>query len=654
MKKTSINWLKVRIFLSFSLFLLSFVLIFLRVVQLQVIEKESLQGLAERQHQRIIELLPTRGDIYDQNLGVLAKSTEIESLFAHPRQITNAAAVAKKLAPILEVKKSTIQKKLKSRKPFVWLQRKLPPDKAGRIRGFGYSGLGFLKENKRYYPNLSLAANLLGLVGVDSQGLEGLELQYDRYLKGQPKWLVLELDARGREIITETPISPVDLPSHSLVLTIDRHLQYIVKSALTQTITETRARAGMIVVMDPPTGRILAMESRPSFNPNLLKNYDPNSIRNRTIADVFEPGSIFKIFLLAAALEEGVVKRNDIFFGYNGAYQIGKEIIHDHKKYGWLTLQKVIKFSSNIGASQIGLKVGARKLDRHIRNFGFGDRTGIDLPGEVKGIVRAADTLSQVGIANTAFGQGISVTAVQLVSALSAIANGGLLMRPYIVDRIIDQKGHIVKSFHPEYRRRVISPETSAEVIRIMKEVVEPGGTGTEAAIPGYDVAGKTGTAQKIDPFLKIYSSDRYVSSFMGFVPTNNPRLAILVVLDEPKGTPYGGIIAAPVFKTVAQKSLHYLNVPPQQDVAHLGEPQGAMNTSRVQETALTASREPVDGIMPDLSGLSMRDALGWLQGKNLKFRFTGRGVVQEQVPRPGVRLQRGGVCYLKFAPLSS
>jgi cell division protein FtsI (penicillin-binding protein 3) len=654
MKKTSINWLKVRIFLSFSLFLLSFVLIFLRVVQLQVIEKESLQGLAERQHQRIIELLPTRGDIYDQNLGVLAKSTEIESLFAHPRQITNAAAVAKKLAPILEVKKSTIQKKLKSRKPFVWLQRKLPPDKAGRIRGFGYSGLGFLKENKRYYPNLSLAANLLGLVGVDSQGLEGLELQYDRYLKGQPKWLVLELDARGGEIITETPISPVDLPSHSLVLTIDRHLQYIVKSALTQTITETRARAGMIVVMDPPTGRILAMESRPSFNPNLLKNYDPNSIRNRTIADVFEPGSIFKIFLLAAALEEGVVKRNDIFFGYNGAYQIGKEIIHDHKKYGWLTLQKVIKFSSNIGASQIGLKVGARKLDRHIRNFGFGDRTGIDLPGEVKGIVRAADTLSQVGIANTAFGQGISVTAVQLVSALSAIANGGLLMRPYIVDRIIDQKGHIVKSFHPEYRRRVISPETSAEVIRIMKEVVEPGGTGTEAAIPGYDVAGKTGTAQKIDPFLKIYSSDRYVSSFMGFVPTNNPRLAILVVLDEPKGTPYGGIIAAPVFKTVAQKSLHYLNVPPQQDVAHLGEPQGAMNTSRVQETALTASREPVDGIMPDLSGLSMRDALGWLQGKNLKFRFTGRGVVQEQVPRPGVRLQRGGVCYLKFAPLSS
>ncbi|MBW2121703.1 MAG: transpeptidase family protein, partial [Deltaproteobacteria bacterium] len=538
---------------------------------------------------------------------------------------------------------------------FVWLQRKIAPKKAEMIRKLELPGVGFVKESRRYYPNLALAANVLGFVGMDSQGLEGIELQYERYLRGSPRLVVLELDARGREIVIQDPVSPAELSSCSLVLTIDRDIQYIVKRALSQAVSRTRARSGMAVVMDPRTGEILAMASRPTFNPNLLSNYDPNSVRNRVITDIFEPGSIFKVFLLAAALQERVVKRNDIFFCYNGVYRIGRETIHDHKKYGWLTLQKVIKFSSNIGATQIGLRVGARRLDRYIRSFGFGSLTGVDLPGEVRGIVRSPERLSKVGLANSSFGQGISVTAIQLISALSAIANGGTLMRPYIVDRIVDPRGRVIKYFHPQARRRVISPETSLEVTRIMKQVVEPGGTGTAAAVPGYEVAGKTGTAQKIDRLLRKYADDRHIGSFMGFVPADDPRLAILVVIDEPKGTPYGGGVAAPVFKAIAQQTLQYLNVPPSRGTLVARKEKRRKHPARPtkRKTQPQVVRGGSEGLMPDLSGLTLRAALRGLVERNLDIRVSGEGVLFEQNPRPGARLKEGGTCYLKFAPPS-
>jgi cell division protein FtsI (penicillin-binding protein 3) len=652
MKENSVNWLKVRIFFVFVVFCISFVFIFLRVLQLQVKEKERLQGLAERQHQRIIKLVPSRGTIYDRNRRVLAKSTEIESLYAHPRQVRNTAKVVGKTADILGVKKRTFEKKLMSQKPFVWLQRKIPPEKADRIKNLGLEGVGFLSESQRYYPNLTLAANLLGFVGVDSQGLEGLELQYDRHLRGETLRILLGLDARGREIITDAPISPTNLSSHSLVLTIDRGIQFKVKKALSQAVEKTGARAGMAVVMHPGTGQILAMASLPSFNPNSPKAYNPEVIRNRIITDIFEPGSIFKVFLLATALEENAVKSNDIFFCHNGAYRIGNQVIHDHKKYGWLTVEKIIKFSSNIGASQIGLKIGARKLDRYIRSFGFGSPTDVNLPGEVKGIVRDPDELSQVGIANTSFGQGVSVTGIQLVSALSAVANGGILMRPYVVKEILDSKNRVVKSFRPEPVNRIISQETSLEVTRILKQVVEPGGTGTAAALPGYEVAGKTGTAQKVDPLLKTYTEDRYVSSFMGFVPADNPKLAILVVIDEPGGIPYGGVVAAPVFRTIAQETLPYLDVAPKNSVAQLEKRSEQAQRPNKPEAQPRSDEQP-EGVMPDLSGLSMKAALKWLGGMKLEIQITGRGILREQMPRPGTKLKEGTICILSFAPPS-
>jgi len=526
MKKNQTNWLRIRILIVFFFLFVFFVAIFLRVFQLQIVEKENLRDLAEKQHQRVIELVSSRGTIYDRNLAVLAKSVEIESLYAHPRQIKSTRRVARGLAPILEVKPSMIERKLKSKQPFVWLQRKIAPHKARKIKDLEIKGINFLEENQRCYPNLELAANLLGFVGIDSQGLEGMEFQYDKYLRGQPHRMMIELDARGGEIMTELPPPPAALSRCSVVTTIDLNIQFIVEKALSQAVSETNAKSAMVVVMDPRSGEILAVASRPFFNPNTPKNWRPSCMRNRVITDIFEPGSIFKVFLLAVALEEKVAKRNDIFFCHNGSYRIGREIIHDHKKYGWLTLQKVIKYSSNIGASQIGRLVGARRFDHYIRQFGFGTKTGIRLPGEVRGIIRAPDKLSEIGLANTSFGQGISVTAIQLASALSAIANNGVLMRPYVVDRVMNQKGEVIRSFHPEPIRRVLSPETSLEVTEILKQVVQSdGGTGTRAALSGYDVAGKTGTAQKIDPILKKYAEDRYIGSFMGFVPAEEPRL---------------------------------------------------------------------------------------------------------------------------------
>ena len=654
MNKTQTDWLKIRILVIFFFIAVIFVVIFLRVLQLQVLEKENLRGLAERQHQRVVELMPNRGTIYDRNLAVMAKSIDIESLYAHPRQISNTSRVARRLSPILETKSATIEGKLKSQQPFVWLQRKISPQKAEKIRNLEIRGINFLGESQRYYPNLDLAANLLGFVGIDSQGLEGVEFQYDKYLRGQPQRMAIELDARGGEIMTELPPPPAALSRCSIVLTIDLNIQFIVEKALSQALRETRAKSAMVAVMAPQSGEILAMASRPSFNPNALNGCHPSRLRNRVITDIFEPGSIFKLFLLATALEEKVVKRNDIFFCHQGSYQIGREIIHDHKKYGWLTLQKVIKFSSNIGASQIGTMVGARRFDRYVRRFGFGAETGIRLPGEVRGIIRDPDRLSEIGLANTSFGQGISVTAIQLVSALSAIANGGILMRPHVVDRIINQKGEVIRSFQPEVVQRVLAPETCLEVTRILKEVPEPGGTGTKAALPGYEVAGKTGTAQKIDPILRKYADDRYIGSFMGYVPADTPRLAILVVIDEPKGTPYGGVVAAPVFRTIAQQTLQYLNIAPTKGVAVVQVPQKNRKKSTITDKHKTSPekiRAQTEGLMPDLVGLSMRAALKWFDDMNVEIRIKGRGVLSRQKPQPGARLKEGTTCYLTFEP---
>jgi len=557
MRRKSIHRPKARIFVVFFLLFLCFPALFLRIIQLQLLKKEELSRLASRQHQSVVTYTPKRGTIYDVKGNTLAESIEVDSVYARPEDVENPSRTAKELAHILNLDKGSLTKKLKSRKGFLWVKRQVTPKETSRIKESELRGIYFLKESRRiypqrFYPHSHLAAHLVGFVGIDSKGLEGIEARYDAVLSGDTKRLILEKDAFGREIITEVPIPGKSAQNYTLSLTIDTNIQYVVEVELKRAVEGKGAKKGMAVVMDPMSGKILAMANYPSFNPNRFWDYPPLTWRNRAITDVFEPGSIFKVFLASAALEEKVVKKHDIFFCQNGSYTISNKTIRDVKKYGWLSLEHIIKYSSNIGAAKIAQRVGSEKLYHYIREFGFGNKTGIDLPGEAKGIVRPYRTWSNVGLANIAFGQGIAVTSVQLIAAISSIANGGNLLKPYVVDRIVDPKGKVVKQSQPVIIKRVLSKETAEIVTSILKGVVKEGGTGTKAALPHYDVAGKTGTAQKVDGLVGGYYEDRFISSFMGYVPSNQPRLVILVVIDEPQGIPYGGSVAGPVFRNIA------------------------------------------------------------------------------------------------------
>ena len=401
----------------------------------------------------------------------------------------------------------------------------------------------------------------------------------------------------------------------------------------------------MAIAMDPSTGRILAMVSYPTFNPNQFIQYRSKSWRNRAVSDVFEPGSLFKTFLAAAAIEEQVVRPSDSFFCENGSYTIYDRTIHDHPKHGWLTFHQVIKFSSNIGASKVGEKMGKDRFYRYISAFGFGEKTQISLPGEGKGIVHHPRYWPPVALDTISFGQGISVTGIQLVTALSAIANGGYLMKPYVVEKIMDEKGKVIQSFQPEIVRKVISEETAKKVKVLLKATTERGGTGEGAVPAGYEVAGKTGTAQKVDSLLGGYSEDRYTSGFMGFAPAEEAKLVLLVVIDEPQGSNYGGVVAAPIFKAIMEKVLPHLNVIPKGAAIVKNELDSAPRKETPEAQPLIEAVKVGKGagtiVMPDLTGLSMRNALSRMEGKGLILKVSGNGKVIEQIPRPGTVIEK-------------
>jgi cell division protein FtsI (penicillin-binding protein 3) len=371
------------------------------------------------------------------------------------------------------------------------------------------------------------------------------------------------------------------------------------------------------------------------------------------ISDIFEPGSLFKTFLAAAALEEQVVRPSDSFFCENGSYTVYDRTIHDTSKHGWLTFQQIIKFSSNIGASKVGEKMGKERYYRYLSAFGFGEKTRVGLPGEGKGIVHHPRYWPPVALDTISFGQGVSVTGIQLVTALSAIANGGSLMKPYVVEKILNEKGEVVQSFQPEVVRKVISEETAKKVTALLKGTTEKGGTGEGAVPEGYEIAGKTGTAQKVDSLLGGYSEDHYMSGFIGFAPAEGPKLVLLVVIDEPQGNNYGGVVAAPIFRTIIEKVLPYLHVVPKGTTIVKNE------IDLTPTKAVWVNPSPIDGVrvgkgagmtvMPDLTGLSMRNALSRMEGKGLIIKVSGNGKVVEQNPRPGTVVEKGDLCYLRF-----
>lgn len=551
-----------------------------RLVQVQVLDGSRLQAMAARQQLASIALLPHRGRILDRRGRALAINIEATSIYAVPSAISDQQAFAAAVAPALGLTPADVERRLSTGRHFAWLQRKAKPEVIERVKALDLGNtVGFLREDRRAYPNGTLAAHLLGFVGIDNQGLAGVELSYDGVLRGTAGKAVATRDGVGRVLVETQEVVQAPDDGADILLTIDQVIQHVAERELEKAIAKTGARQGSIVVMDSRSGEVLAMAASPAFDPNTGTEARPDLWLNRPIGEVYEPGSTFKIFLSAAALDSGAVQPGEQFFCAGALEVPGGHVIRDahNRKHGWQTIGDVIKNSCNIGAAQIATRLGKARFYEYIRAFGFGQRFGIDLPGEAAGIVPLPAAWLGPGLQTIAFGQGVSATSLQTVAAATAFANDGVTIKPHVVRAIRDSQGRMVRVVGREPIRQVIRPDAARTVLRMMIGTVESG-TGTQARIEGYTVAGKTGTAQKPAPGGG-YDPNRFVASFLGLVPAEDPALVILVVLDEPRGLFYGGEVAAPVFREVAAQALWYLRIPPQQSLATIRE-QGSGNPS--------------------------------------------------------------------------
>jgi len=535
-----------------------------RLLFVQLGAAKPLSKLASDQYKTFISLLPKRGVIYDRNLKELAISINLNSVFLDPVIVEDERDAARKLSGVLEIDEKEIFKKLGEKKRFVWLKRKIQPDLERAIRKLSIKGVGFIKEPQRAYPNRTLASHVVGFVGLDDAGLEGIELIFDRFLKGTVGWRYAIRDARQHEVpgYEYREIPPAD--GNDVVLTIDSVVQAIAERELGKSFEKYNAKGGNIIVMDPYSGDILALANRPTYDPNNIKGSSVEARRNRAICDFFEPGSSFKMVTATAVLEENIVRLDDEFFCENGEFKWHNHVYHDHKPHGWLSFSDVIKYSSNIGTMKSALKLGKKRLYRYTKRFGFGKKTGINLPGEVNGIIRHPSKWSKLSLCSISMGQEMTVTTIQLACAISSLANGGYYVKPRIIDRIQDKTGQVVERFASKRMQRVVSEETARKVRGILRRVVD-GGTGRRAEIKGYFPAGKTGTAQKIEPGGR-YSHRKFTSSFIGFLPYEEPRFVIVVVMDEPRPFYYGGTVCAPVFKEVAEQLMRYYKIEPKDE----------------------------------------------------------------------------------------
>jgi len=546
------------------IFCLFFAAIGAKAVHVQVFRGSWLSKKAADQYLTSFVSRGRRGTIYDTNHREMAVTIDVTSIGAHPVQIKDPGLSAKYLARALRIDKRKLYPKLASKKSFVWIKRQVNPKQAKIAKNLEIKGTVFKTERSRFYPNRSLAAQILGFSGIDGHGLEGIEFNYDTYLEGEVGKLTILKDALGR-VFDADQNSAQSYNGKNIILTIDRAIQHLTETALEEASKKFSAQSGMAIVMSPKTGAILALANYPRFNPNSFLDFDKKIWRNRVITDPFEPGSTMKLFTAAAAIESGFCSPSTIFFCENGKYRIGRNIVHDTHPRGWLSLQQIVKYSSNIGAVKVSEMIGPEALYKTLRTFGFGEKTGIDCPGETSGSLAHYRRWSKIDTGAISFGQGISVSAIQLVTAASAIANDGILMKPFIVQAITEQNGRLIKKFGPRRVRRAISKRTARTLRRIMRTVITKGGTGVNAALEGYSVCGKTGTAQKIDD-SGAYAKGKYMASFIGFAPIENSEAAILVIIDEPKKNYYGGVVAAPVFKKIAHETLNYLNIPPQNE----------------------------------------------------------------------------------------
>jgi cell division protein FtsI (penicillin-binding protein 3) len=661
MKDRDWKWLRFRLYCVLGLGGLLFVVILFRAFQLQLWQGPKLSNVAKAEIQKQIPRTHKRGAIYDRNRYELALTIEMESIFAQPKEIKNVNGVTDQLGPLLNLDKRKLQTLLCQDKPFVFLKRKATPSECETIRARGMEGVAFTKESQRFYPHMELASHVIGFIGMDPNGLEGLERQYNTLLKSPYLYEPSFRDALGRTFSLNDVETIQENEGLSLVLTLDKNIQYLTEKELKKGVTKAQAKGGIAVVMNPKSGEILALANYPTFNLNAFKETPPSDRRNLALTDTFEPGSTFKTFVLAAALEEKKFSPSDMIFCENGSYRVGSHIIHDVHRYGWLTFQDVIKVSSNIGATKIGKKVGPKTVYTYLKKFGFGKETGIDLPGEVPAVVWPYQHWGEIEASNICFGQGVTVTAIQMANALGAIANDGRLMKPYVVQKILDQKGNPVKTISPQPVRQVLSPETARLMRRLLVRVTEPGGTATTAAIDGLQVGGKTGTAQKVNPETRRYAPGKYLSTFMGFLPAEDPALVIVVMVDEPKGSHYGGVVAAPVFKAIAEQTLSLMGLKRLEPPPNSPKPSPQDNPNLtpwvIAQRSLEEARLGVVGmegrkIMPDVRGLSMRKVVEVMKGYDLSVVISGTGKAVAQKPSPGTVISQGIPCQIQFQPL--
>jgi len=653
MRAKKIKWVRIRISMTGVFFILAFTVIFLRAYQLQIIEASHLSSLAEKGYTGEFTLTAPRGTIFDRTGKELAISIEVSSIYGYPKKIVDKRKTATLLSRALSIDRTALFEKLQDSNSFVWIKRKATPEEIRRVNALAISGIDFTMESRRYYPSMETVAHVVGFASQDNEGLEGIELQYNGYLEARETTLSRVHDALGRPLFFNGP--KVEMPGpFNLVLTLDKDISYKAQKTLRHAVELSEAQSGICIVMRPRTGEILAMAVVPEYNPNVFWGHKPYEWRNRAVTDCHEPGSTLKAFLLAAALQEGVVTTNTVLDCERGALRVAKYVIHDSKPHEHLTVSEIIKYSSNIGAIKIGRKLGAERFNHYLQMFGFGERSGIDFPGERSGTLKSMRLAGILDQETLFFGHGISVSSLQLAMAFGAIANGGCLMRPYLVKSIVDPGGKTIREFSPKTRRRVISQETAEKIKAVLEGVVERDGTAPRAAIQGYTVAGKTGTAQKVDPVEKTYSHEKYMAYFGGFTPSGAPEIVILVALDEPKGTAYGGIVAAPVFSDVGGWTLNHLNVAPSITMA-MASPDRAKPSSddRWSKTERQQVVSGLDllGLVPDVSGLGVREVVRKAKALGLRVIVKGSGLAVEQSPTPGLPLRGDTPLVVTFRP---
>lgn len=625
-----------RITLASTLFAMLFLILAGRVVELTTIDAAELRHKAIRQHTGRVSMSSQRGPIVDRHGDPLALTRNSVDVYMRPAQWSASAEDLGRIGDLLGIPADVVAVKAEAQAPFVWLDRQVPLDRWERLEQLGLMGIGSERSQERIYPQGALAGQLVGFTGIDGQGLEGIEQALDSDLAGEVDDRAVERDAWGRGIEAGEGRWTLPRAGAKVELTIDSGLQRVCEAELEKARLEYEAKAGMAVVMAPRSGEVLAMATVPRFDPNRFDQASPERWRNRPVTDSYEPGSTMKAVLAAVALEEGVVRPDEEIFCEKGSYRIGRRVIHDHHGYGLLPFSNVIAFSSNIGSAKVAERLGAERLSAGLKRFGFGSLTGIELPGESAGLVLPTAKWSHIHLVTNAFGQGSAVTALQLTRAFAALANGGLLMRPLVVRRVVDESGHVLRSPHPRVERRVVSKKTAAMVTEMLTAVVESG-TGNAAKIEGLRVAGKTGTAQKVDPKTRRYHPTDRMSSFIGYVPADDPELVILVVLDTPKKATYGGIVAAPVFRQIAEYGLRKAGLlrPVPADPEPLRQP---VAVPAVQLASLPAPQAAVDPAeadgTPSFLGLGMREALVRARREGWRVRVEGSGYVVAQVPQ--------------------